>query len=451
MKLARTIRNAKYFSLFERLKRRWLHFRYNINTSKKTDYNKRTFLIVQSLVSENETPGFINSKLFDRFKSTIRRAIGFPVFYNVNGVEETKYNKRALLIYLVRAFLFTGDEPNLRQHHNLKQCIQIAAILGKFGYIVDVVDRMDMEFSPSRNYDIIIGERLDLRDADPFFKNVALKIYLATTLCHNLHNRNLRRRHELQYERRKCRIAIRRMYLRELPDIDDADAIIGFGNGVTMQTWGEAFKVPTYPFNNYGFKETEFLPDTKDYSIARKNFLFFASWSQVLKGLDLLLEIFPGHPDLNLYICGRYEKEEDFCACYQKELYETPNIHPMGWITVNSPEYNELVRKCAYIIHPSCSEGQSGSVVQCMSSGLIPLVTTETGIDTEHFGVTFSDDSLEEIERVILDVSQKPESWHREHSKRAREVSEKEYSEDAFMDRLNEIFIEILNPAEAGK
>jgi glycosyltransferase involved in cell wall biosynthesis len=165
------------------------------------------------------------------------------------------------------------------------------------------------------------------------------------------------------------------------------------------------------------------------------------------KGLDLLLEIFPKHPELHLYICSEYEKEEDFCACYHKELYETPNIHPIGWVAVNGPEYYELVKKCAFVIHPTCSEGQPGSVVQCMHSGLIPLVTREAGIDTEDFGITFTDDSLEEIERVILEVSEKPESWHRERSIRTRRVSEEKYSEDAFMNRWRDILTEILNGA----
>jgi glycosyltransferase involved in cell wall biosynthesis len=158
-----------------------------------------------------------------------------------------------------------------------------------------------------------------------------------------------------------------------------------------------------------------------------------------------LLEIFPKYPDLHLYICSEFAKEADFCSCYHKELHETPNIHPIGWITVNGPKYDELVKKCAFVIHPTCSEGQPGSVVQCMYSGLIPLVTKETGIDTEDFGITFEGDGLEEIERVILEVSRQPESWHRERSIRTRKVSEKKYSEDAFMERWRNMLGEILN------
>jgi glycosyltransferase involved in cell wall biosynthesis len=133
---------------------------------------------------------------------------------------------------------------------------------------------------------------------------------------------------------------------------------------------------------------------------------------------------------------------------YRKELYNTPNIHPTGWIEVNSALYNRLVDRCAYVIHPTCSEGQPGSVVQCMYSGLIPLVTKWAGIDTEDFGVTF-DDSLEALERAVVTVSQLPGEWHRQHGIRTRQVAEEKYSEDAFINRWREILAEMVNGAEA--
>ncbi len=131
---------------------------------------------------------------------------------------------------------------------------------------------------------------------------------------------------------------------------------------------GEVFGGPIYPFNNYSFRETSPV-DWKNYSHARYNFLFFASRSQMQKGLDLLLEVFAKLPHLHLFVCSKFGGEPDFCACYRKELFETLNVHPVGWIPVNGPEYQQLVERCGFVIHPTCSEGQAGSVVQCMHSG----------------------------------------------------------------------------------
>jgi glycosyltransferase involved in cell wall biosynthesis len=367
----------------------------------------------------------------------------YPVIYNANAADELQRKKRALLLYIVKPFLLQDNDPQLLRHQNARQCRQIAALLDELGYIVDAVYIRDREFRPAKNYDLIISNRAD----DTFFAKDSLKIYLATTLCHDSHNKNLRRRHQLLSERRNCKIKIRRRYGEIMPYVVESDAIICFGNEFIANSWRKTFKGPIYPFNNYGFKETEFLLDAKDFRAARKNFLFFASGSQVQKGLDLLLEVFPKHPELHLYICSDFKTEEDFCACYHQELYETPNIHPIGRVRVNGPEFYELVRQCACVVHPSCSEGQTGSVVQCMYSGLIPLVTRETGIDIEDFGVTFPNDSLAEIERVIIEISQRSESWHREHSIRTRRVSEEKYSEDAFAKRWRTILTEILGVA----
>jgi hypothetical protein len=80
-----------------------------------------------------------------------------------------------------------------------------------------------------------------------------------------------------------------------------------------------------------------------------------------------------------------------------------------------------------------------------MYSGLVPLVTREAGIDTEDFGMTFFDDSLDEIERVMVKVSQLPEDWHRTYSIRTRKTAEEKYSEDAFTDRWRTILTELLS------
>jgi glycosyltransferase involved in cell wall biosynthesis len=385
------------------------------------------------------------TRLENSYRAMVKASDYHPVVYNANKAKESKYLKRALLVYLPMAFLLEDDDPKFLTHQNLRQCRQIAVLLDEFGYIVDVVHWRDIGPPWNRNYDLILSDRADLKGADALLKKNAIKIFLATSDNYIVHNRLLLRRHESLAQRRGPKVMVRRIYPEALPYLMKSDALIGFGNEFIMNTWKEVFNGPTYAFNNYGFDGTEFPLDSKDFATARHNFLFFASHSQVQKGLDLLLEIFPRHPELHLYVCSDFEKEKDFCACYHKELYKTPNIHAMGWVTVNSSVYYELVRKCAYVVHPTCSEGQPGSVVQCMYSGLIPIVTREAGIDTEDFGITFLDDSLEEIERLIIEISQLPESWHRTLSTRTRRISEEKYSESAFMNRWRNFLTAIID------
>jgi len=389
-------------------------------------------------------------RLYNILQSVRRkREAVFPILYNVNIVNESNYAKRALLIYLIPPFLMADDDPQFLSHQNLRQCKQIAGILDELGYVVDAMDRKSSDLLKRRDYELIICDRADFKSIDNSFKEEATKIFLATSENYRTHNKDVKRRHQRLSERRKCEIMRRRRYPEQFPYIAKADAIMGFGNEFIMNTWREVFGGSIYAFNNYGFRETEFRLEAKDFSTARTNFLFFASRSQVQKGLDLLLEIFPKHPELHLYVCSEFKNEDDFCACYYKELYGTPNVHPIGWVKVHSPEFSELVQTCGYVVHPTCSEGQPGSVVQCMYCGVVPLVTKEAGIDTEDFGVTFSDDSLAEIEWVILKVSELPEGWLKEHSLRTRRVAEEKYSEGAFINRWRGILTEVLHGAGA--
>ena len=163
----------------------------------------------------------------------------------------------------------------------------------------------------------------------------------------------------------------------------------------------------------------------------------------MLKGLDLLLEVFPAQKDLHLFVCGGYRREKDFCKLYAEELFSTPNIHPMDFIFVDSPAFQKISKQCAFVIHPACSEGHAGSVIQCMHAGLIPIVSRETGIDVERIGYLLQDDSLETLRDAILSVSfLSPEVLERQ-SLRVVETAKREYTEETFVRRWKEMLVDV--------
>jgi len=380
----------------------------------------------------------------------MRRARHYPhpLVQNANGADEQRCNKSALLVYLPRAFHLAADDPAFLRHANLRRCRHMAACLGEFGYVVDVVSKADTTFRPRRDYHLIISERLDWQGIERRFRADAIHLFLATSLNHVTHNANVRRRHARLLERRCAPVQVRRVYGETMPAVAASDAILAVGNAFTAGTWKGTLDGPVYMFNSFALRAGVLASDiTKDFARGRTHFLFFASRSQVQKGLDLLLEIFPRHPHLHLYVCSEFAAEADFCAAYRRELFEAPNVHPLGWTSVNSHEFSELLRTCACVIHPTCSEGQAGSVVHCMHSGLIPLVTREAGIDTDDFGVTFADDSIEEIEKTVLDVSQRPPEWHRERGAKTARIAAELYGEEAFTRRWRSIITEIAGKA----
>ena len=365
----------------------------------------------------------------------------------MNRAPEAPSAPRALLVYRADSFLMPPESPRFRLHQNRWRAVQLARLLGEFGYIVDVADLFDVgqrRFEPTRRYDVILSAHSADACFDSPLTRDARRLFLATTTARHIHNSNVLRRHQMLSQRRGSSVQQRRKYWEQLPFVESADAIIGVGNSAMLESWREVSRAKTYAFNNHGYDDTRFIFESKNFAAAKRNFFFFASASQVQKGLDLLLEIFPRHPDLHLYVCSGFSSEPDFCECYKKELFETPNVHPIGWIEVNGARFYELAETCAFSILPTCSEGQAGSIIQCMWAGLIPVLTREANLDAEDFGVLFADDSLDEIERVILELANLPEEWHRERSLAARKAAEEKYSEAEFLRRWREILGEVL-------
>jgi hypothetical protein len=71
--------------------------------------------------------------------------------------------------------------------------------------------------------------------------------------------------------------------------------------------------------------------------------------------------------------------------------------------------------------------------VECMHQGLIPVVSRETTIDTSDYGVTLATSSIDEIIRVVSDLSQRPPEWCEQMSQRVRRVALSDFSEAAFL------------------
>ena len=98
---------------------------------------------------------------------------------------------------------------------------------------------------------------------------------------------------------------------------------------------------------------------------------------------------------------------------------------------------------CAFNILPSCSEGMSGSVATGMHSGLIPMVSKETGINIGESGILFESNNLDAIEEKIVETSKMSTEWIRKKSSESfiyakNNFTIENFSED-FENALNKI------------
>jgi len=344
--------------------------------------------------------------------------------------------RRALLLYLVEPFVLPEGDPAWLKHSNLGRARRIAQALAEHGYAVDVANSRDRRFGPEREYDLVISDRASLRPEVDRRLGESTRVFLATSDNYVEHNRKLRLRHRRLEARRGYGVPVTRLYRESMPFLAGCAAIVAVGNRYTAQSWSDAFGGPIHRIDNHGLPGIEPALGAKDFARAGRHFLHFASRSQVQKGLDLLLEVFPRHPGLHLWVCSAFRGEPEFCRCYRRELFRTANVHPVGWIPVGGRRFRELTVRCAHVILPSCSEGQAGSVVQCMHAGLIPLVTREAGIDSDGFGTTFRDDSIDEIERGVLEAAASPAALLRARAEATLEAARAQYTEAALVANL---------------
>jgi glycosyltransferase involved in cell wall biosynthesis len=342
---------------------------------------------------------------------------------------------RALLVYLVAPF--RGQRGAESQHQNARQNLDIARSLDAHGYVIDVANWDDLAIEPEYSYDLLIGVGIGTERLAQSMSDDTTKVYVGTGTDPSFNNQAEWDRIRRVEERRGCRLQPRRLAKFRSASLQYFDAIAGFGNAFTEQTYRPHFQGPVYMFRNY---EQESVPHaTRRAEPARRHFLYMASGGQVHKGLDLLLDAFAQRPDLHLHVCGAFLREGDFLRCYWRELFALDNVHPVGWVDTNSDLFERLASQCAYVIIPSCAEGQIGSVVTCMHAGLIPVVTPACGLDVEDAGTILDDDSVDTIAATVADLADRPSAEVNDRSRHVLQMARSEYDRATFQRRWHQI------------
>jgi glycosyltransferase involved in cell wall biosynthesis len=154
-----------------------------------------------------------------------------------------------------------------------------------------------------------------------------------------------------------------------------------------------------------------------------------------------LLEAFTGLPQ-HLWICTRLNPS--FAKLYSNELNNLPNTHLLGWVQPRSSTYYQIMHRCAFCILPSCSEGQSQSVVDAMNQGLIPLVSRQVGLDVQDFGFFIESPAVDSIRSLVESVSVYSPARCQELSRLARQAAQTDDSQEAFMRNFQNALQELL-------
>lgn len=347
-----------------------------------------------------------------------------------------------LISYVVNPFTLKPGEPVPTSHTQHWECLQMAKTFLDFGYNVDVIWFYNDVFLPKKDYTFFIETRWNLQRCVPFLNKDCVKIFHSDTAHILFHNAAEANRLLNLQQRRGITLSPKRF---EQPNqaIEYADCATVLGNEFTLNTFKYAnkplYRVPISAPRLYPF------PEDKDFTACRKNFLWFGSGGLVHKGLDLLLDAFSQMPDYHLTICGPIEKEDDFKTAFYQELYQTPNIHTIGWVDVNSQKFLDIVNNCLGIVYPTCSEGGGGCVINCMHTGLIPIVSYESSVDvSDDYGVVLKENTVEEIKQSIQNVSKLNPSQLQEMARKSWEFVRKNHTRDRFAQVYRETIEKIM-------
>jgi len=382
------------------------------------------------------------NKIFRRFGFEVRhfKPTQFREFVSLKTDEREKGN--VLLAYIVEPFLLKDEELPSQSHTHHTESLLIAEAFLSTGYNVDVIDYRNGAFEPIKDYTFFVSARTNFVAIAKRLNRDCIRIAHLDT-AHFLFNNSAAYRRLLELQQRRGVTTTSFKFIEHNYAVENADYLTMLGNDFTKSTYDYANK-PIYPLpvptpNIYSPHYS------KDFNKYRSKFLWLGSGGLVHKGLDLVLEVFSELSNHHLTVCGPLEDpcEGEFQKAYHKELYETPNIHTVGWVDVSSQQFVDIASKCSALIYPSCSEGQAGSVITCLQASLIPLVSYESGVDVKEFGVILKECSHGEIKDAIKQISSKSNQELEAMSRKAYEYARSKHTKEKYLKEFVEIITRV--------
>ena len=315
----------------------------------------------------------------------------------------TSFSKNALIVYIVYPFLFQDITPG---HTNQREVKILAQLLQKRGYNVDIINTKYEKEVEIEKYDFVIGSGKCFERICMNKRQNSLAVYYLTESSPYFSNIAELRRLKAFEKRNGKRVSFERQShnFLDLEALSKADAAICIGNEQTVSTYDGMFQ-RIYPLRASGF-EPAFVPEfgNSNFTGVRNNFMWYGGTGPVHKGLDLCIEAFRELPDLNLHIVGEVNRE--FYDFYKEDIEHGKNIYYYGFLAKDSEEFQNACMQCGFCLSPSCSEGQSTSVLTAMFAGMIPVCTLQTGISLDECsGVLISKLEVDEMIRLCRELS----------------------------------------------
>jgi len=311
------------------------------------------------------------------------------------------------------------------------------------GFDVDVIDLGAPAPANAGPYQASLTFHFQLLMLEAVLAPDAIRItWLTASHAATRNAREIKRIRALE-QRRECQYEPKRQVTHvtaELEAIERADHCILIGNAVTLGSYPKRWHGKIEPFAvsaaNIGYTK-----QPSAYVPAPREFIWYSASGAVMKGLDLLLDLFASRQLPTLHVVGSLDGEQDFLNIYHTELDGHPRIRMHGFLHGDDPKLAEIFDRCVAVVHPSADEGMAGSVAHCMRVGLFPVISRVTGIDLPTgCGRYIEDCTIEEIEVAVTDVLEMSKADLKSQITTMQAMAHERFSRESYARRLRDVF-----------
>jgi glycosyltransferase involved in cell wall biosynthesis len=357
---------------------------------------------------------------------------------------DTGAQRGTAIIAISREAARAGDDARLMFAHSIFwESREIYLSFLDLGFDVDVIDLGAPAPAGAGPYQASLTFHFQLLMVEAVLAPGAIRITWLTASHAPIRNaREIKRIRALE-QRRDCQYEPKRQVAHvdaELEAIERADHCILIGNAVTLGTYPKRWHKKIEPFAVSAANIRHVKPPAA-YIPTPREFIWYSASGAVMKGLDLLLDLFASRQLPTLHVVGALDGEQDFLNVYHSELDGHTRIRMHGFLHGDDPKLAEIFDRCIAVVHPSADEGMAGSVAHCLRVGLFPVISRVTGLDLPPgCGRYIEDCTIEEIEVAVGDVLEMPETDLRNQIGTMQAMAHERFSRESYGRRLREVF-----------
>lgn len=305
--------------------------------------------------------------------------------------KEVPVTRRAAMYYKTEPFY---TDISRYTHTNNWEIVRAIEILTNKGFSVDLIDRDNHSWVPSKEYDLFLG--LGVGNSGKNYARYAraskakVKVLLSMGPQPDTSNALVVGR----YEDFNRRTGMNAPPTRTVTDVigeqfleimSETDFIFNIGEK-SNQSYNSYLKygkpiLHFYPAVSPAVSYDDSWKETRDLN----SYLCFAGNGLICKGVDVVTEAFLNEPDKKLHICG--PPESAYFEYYGDKIKSSKNVKYHGFVEPGGDVFKKLASECSFVIFHSSAEGCCTSVATAMRSGLVPVTNSWTGILVNGCGI----------------------------------------------------------------